>query len=124
MRDRKLWCVLLLVLAETPVAATKTGSGVEGIVTLGDSAFAGVEVEASSASMGAFWETSTNQSGYYLLDEVRPGEYTMWAESSERGCIVIPRVRIRQGERIRQDFRFSKGKRYLGCESLKRRKRS
>lgn len=124
MRNRKLWCLLLIFFAQTVVSAPKETSGVEGVVTINGSAVAGVEVEASSASMGAFWETSTNSSGYYSLDEVRPGQYTMWAEASGYGCIVIPRVLVKDDQRIRQNFHFSKGKTYPGCESLRRKKHS
>lgn len=124
MRDLKLWCVVLIFFAETVVSAPKKPSGVEGVVTLDGSAFAGVEVEASSASIGAFWETSTNRAGYYSLDDIRPGRYTMWAEASGHGCIVIPRVLVKSGEGVRQDFHFAKGKTYPGCESLKHKKPS
>jgi hypothetical protein len=123
MGNRNLSCALLVFLAATVVASTKRSSGVEGIVTIDDLAFAGVEVEASSASLGAFWETSTDSSGHYSLDEMSPGKYTMWAEASGHGCIVIPRVVVNDGERTRQDFHFLKGKTYPGCESLKPKKR-
>ena len=118
MRNRKLWYILLIVLAGAMIASPKKTSGVEGVVTIDGSAFAGVEVEASSASLGAFWETSTNRSGHYVLDEIRPGRYTMWAEASGYGCIVIPQVVMKDGVRVRQDFHFRKGKTYPGCESL------
>jgi hypothetical protein len=35
----------------------------------------------------------------------------MWAEASGYGCIVIPRVIVKDGERVRRDFHFAKGKR-------------
>jgi hypothetical protein len=123
MRNPKLCCVLLLFLAETVLGGPK-GSGIEGVVTINGSGLAGVEVIASSAAIGAFWETSTNSSGYYSLDEIRPGRYTMWAELSRHGCIVVPHVLVKEGERLRQDFHFAKGKTYPGCESLKPKKRS
>ena len=119
MRNRKFWYVFLILLAEILIASTKKITGVDGVVTIDGSPFAGVEVEASSASIGAFWETSTNRSGQYSLDEIRPGRYTMWAEASGYGCIVIPRVLIKDGARTRQDFHFRKGRTYPGCESLK-----
>src|SRR5690348_5460112 len=123
MRTRKRWHIFLILFAEMLIASPKRITGVEGVVTIDGSPFAGVEVEASSASIGAFWETSTNPSGHYLLDEMRPGRYTMWAEASGHGCIVIPRVVIKDGVRTRQDFHFRKGRTYPGCESLKPQKR-
>jgi Carboxypeptidase regulatory-like domain len=81
-----------------------------------------LRLEASSASQGVFWETTTNSSGYYLLGDVRPGKYTMWAEMNGHGCIVIPRVLVKDGQRARQDFHFSKGETYPGCESVKAKK--
>jgi Carboxypeptidase regulatory-like domain len=122
MRHRKRLCVLGMIAAKMALAAAQKTSGVEGVVTIDGTAFAGVEVEASSASQGVFWETTTNSSGYYLLGDVRPGKYTMWAEMNGHGCIVIPRVLVKDGQHARQDFHFSKGKTYPGCESVKAKK--
>lgn len=104
------------------IATPKKTTGVEGVVTIDGSPFAGVEVEASSASIGAFWETSTDTTGRYSFDDMHPGRYTMWAEVSGHGCIVIPRVLMKDGVRTRQDFHFRKGRTYPGCESLKPKK--
>ena len=124
MKNPKLLCVLSIVALQIALSAPEKISGVEGVVTIDDTPFAGVEIEASSAAQGAFWETSTNSSGHYVLNDVRPGRYTMWAEMSGRGCIVIPGVLVKEGQRVRQDFHFAKGKTYPGCESLKSKKHS
>jgi hypothetical protein len=104
-------------------AAQKSTSALQGMVTVGNGAFSGVEVEASSSGIDQFWETSTDGSGRYILNELPPGRYTVWAEATGHGCIVKSPVMIKDASRSIQNFHFSKGKRYPGCESLKPRKR-
>ncbi|HTU45438.1 MAG TPA: carboxypeptidase-like regulatory domain-containing protein [Bryobacteraceae bacterium] len=122
MASFKTWLVLLLISAAHALGVPEAMAGVKGNVTLGDAPFAGVEVEASSSSIGQFWETSTDSSGKYVLDALPVGRYTVWAEASGHGCIVIPNVLVKDGVRTMRNFHFAKGKRYPGCESLKPKK--
>ena len=122
MRHGKL-CFLTICFVGAMLSATREISGVEGTATIGRSPFAGVEVVASSARAGEFWETTTDNSGHYLLGELPPGPYTMWAEVTGHGCIVIGGVVVRNGLLARRNFHFVRGKTYPGCESLKRKTR-
>ena len=71
---------------------------------------------------GKFSQATTDVSGYYLFDDVRPGAYSMWAEARGYGCILIPHIAVHYGERVRQDFNFVRGKSYDGCEAIERKK--
>ena len=118
----KLGCASTSLLAGVILCSPNETGGVEGTVSIGNRAFAGVEVEASSASLKSFWETSTDRNGHYSLDGMRSGQYTMWAEVSGHGCIVAPHVLIPAGKRIRKNLHFVKGKTYPGCQSLRPKK--
>ena len=111
-------CFLLLTVAAS-LSAQKQNSGLHGVVTLAGSGFRGVEVEASSSSINQFWETSTDSAGGYVLNELPPGRYTVWVEATGHGCIAKSGVVVKIGAPSTQNFRFSKNKRYPGCESLK-----
>jgi hypothetical protein len=120
MKTFAAWSVLLILSAGFLLKAAN--SGVQGVVTLGGAAFPAVEVEASSSSLGQFWETSTSGSGQYVFDKLPPGRYTVWAEVTGHGCIVKSGVVVKDGSRSIQNFRFSKNKTYPRCASLRRKK--
>jgi hypothetical protein len=47
----------------------------------------------------------------------------MWADAEGYGCILIPRVVVHDGERVRQDFNFARGKAYGGCAAAEKKKK-
>ena len=119
----KCWCPILFFAASTLASDPSKISGVEGFVTLNAVAsLPGVTIGVGSQVRGTHLQTTTNTSGYYLFDEIRPRAYTMWAEARTYGCILIPRVVVHYGERVRQDFNFVRGKAYGGCEPVDRKK--
>lgn len=120
MNTAAFWAILFTPLAF--FGAPKANAGLQGVVSLGDSTFSGVEIEASSSAIDQFWETSTDDSGRYTLDKLPPGRYTVWAEVTGHGCIVKAGIIIKDGVPSIQNFHFSKNKRYPGCESLKPKK--
>ncbi len=110
------WCLIFLFTAST-LATGPTRSSVDGLVTLnGISPLPDVTVGLEGLANGRHWQAKTNASGYYLFEDVRPGAYSMWADARGYGCILIPRVAAHQGERVRQDFSFVRGKAYGACE--------
>ncbi|MFL6446158.1 MAG: carboxypeptidase-like regulatory domain-containing protein [Bryobacteraceae bacterium] len=120
--SRFLVCCGLVLFADLAIANQDRGSGIEGTVFLAGSGFPGTEVVASSAASGQFWETSTDSLGRYLLEGLPPGRYTMWAEATGHGCIVLGDVLVKHGTRVHRDFRFAKNKTYPGCESITRKR--
>jgi Carboxypeptidase regulatory-like domain len=124
MRMKKvvLCSVLFAGLPMPVVAGRDSPATVRGFVyTDPGKPLAGVEIQISSAALQEFHETSTDESGHYRMDDLPPGRYTMWAEMSERGCLVIASVILRPESLVYQDFHFAKGKRYPTCASLGRR---
>lgn len=117
------YCLLLLLLGMlAPAQQDHQSSGIEGFVTADFAAVVpNATVGIDSVTKGFHRQTATNTSGYYLIDELRPGAYSAWAEVRGLGCIIYPRVVVAPGQRVRQDFYFARAKRYPGnCEPLQK----
>jgi hypothetical protein len=96
-------------------------SGIEGFVTTELTATVpGARVGIDSLSKGFHREATTDVMGYYSINDLTPGAYSIWAEVRGLGCIIYPHVALLPGKRVRQDFRFVRTKRYPEtCNSLK-----
>ena len=103
------------------MAETDKPSGIDGFVTTElTAAVPGARVGIDSLSTGFHRETLTDVTGYYSIDDLTPGAYSIWAEVRGLGCIIYPRVALLPGKRVRQDFRFVRTRRYPGaCDGLK-----
>jgi hypothetical protein len=95
-------------------------SCVEGNVTLNSlTPLSGVTIGVDSTTRDIHLQRTTNSAGYFLFEQIRPGPYTIWADAKGYGCILIPRLIVPRGERVRQDFNFIRGGLYGACEPLK-----
>jgi hypothetical protein len=117
-----LWCSALLLLSATLAGQPNDGPRIEGFVTADVSAaIPGVSVGLDSLTRTIHRQVLTDNSGYYLLDNLPAGTYTMFAEAKGYGCIIYPRVAVNEGEHVRRDFRFLKVVRPgEGCEPVDR----
>ena len=99
-----------------------TRSSLDGFVTSDlTAALPGATVGIDGLTGGLHRQTATNSSGYYLLDDVPPGGYSVWAEVRGYGCIIYPHVAVFRGQRTRQDFHFVRGKRLpKGCQPVEK----
>ncbi|MFL6414925.1 MAG: carboxypeptidase-like regulatory domain-containing protein [Bryobacteraceae bacterium] len=117
-------CLILALAAGLIAAAAEADdpSGIDGFVTAELTASVpGARIGIDSLSKGFHRETTTDVTGYYLMDDLTPGAYSIWAEVRGLGCIIYPRVALLPGKHVRQDFRFVRTKRYPGaCDSVKR----
>ena len=119
-------CCLFLFLSAL-IFAEQAGdrSGIDGFVT-GDmaAAVASATVGIDSRTGNFHRQTTTNTSGYYLMDDLQPGGYSVWAEVKPYGCIIYPHVPLLPGERTHQNFHFVRAKRYPGnCEPVQKREK-
>ena len=120
-----LSCLTLLLAVPILAGNSNKSSSVEGFVTLNAMVpLAGVTVEIDSRGWGIHLEGTTNTSGHYLFQEVRPGAYSMWADAKGYGCILIPHVAVNCDARVRQDFNFVRGKAHRGCDATAPTKKS
>lgn len=107
-------CLAVIAFAQTPNRA----SCVEGTITVNSKTpLPGVAVELYDLEHGHHSQTKADMLGYYLFDKIRPGVYSIWVDADRHGCILIPKVAVHHGERVRRDFNFESGKRYGSCSS-------
>jgi hypothetical protein len=111
-------CVLLALLGLVGSSQPHDRSGIEGFVTSDvGAAIPNATVGVDSLTKGLHRESVTNTSGYYLVNELDPGAYSVRVEVKGLGCIVYPHVAVLPGHRVRQNFHFARAKRYPGnCE--------
>lgn len=106
-------CLLVVLLAIVCPARQDQTSGIEGFVTTDlTTVIPNAKIGVDSVTKGFHRETLTDASGYYLVAELSPGAYSIWAEVPGLGCIVYPHVAVYPGQIVRQDFHFARAKRY------------
>lgn len=111
--------LIILLAAVTLGSDSRKISSVEGRVTFDSrQALPAVTVQLDDLGRGTHVEKITQASGYYLFDQVRPGAYSMWVEADEYGCILVPRLAVHYGQRVRRDFNFERGKPHGSCDSV------
>jgi Carboxypeptidase regulatory-like domain len=114
---------LFLFLVSAMGAGGQTGrGGIDGFVMRDIVAvLPGAIIGIDSLTKGFHRETATNTGGYYLVDDLEPGGYSVRAEVKGYGCIIYPHVVVFAGQRARQDFHFARAKRVPGnCEPVAR----
>jgi len=118
MKSLKFFVVLLGATLAMQAQQQHPATRVEGFVSSDlAGAIPGAAIRLDSITSGYHRDTLTNSSGYYSIDELQPGSYSLCAEVRSYGCIIYPRVVIQPGERVRQDFIFVRAKRKPGvCE--------
>jgi hypothetical protein len=88
--------------ARQPQPATIEGFVTSNVVSVLPNAKVGVE----SLTRGVHREAVTNTSGYYIIDELQSGAYSVYAEVPGYGCIIYPHVVLMPGQHMREDFVF------------------
>lgn len=105
MKRYALFCAVWLSLARS--GGQKAVASLDGFVTNDVAAsIPAAKVGADSLTKGVHFEAVTNNAGYYMISEVPPGAYSMYAEVKGVGCIYYPRVAVQPGEHLRKDFIF------------------
>src|ERR1700751_4196244 len=83
-------CVFLLVASSTICGQERpqsSAAAIEGFVTSDLTAVVpGAAIHLDSLTRGYHREATTNTSGYYLMQEVQPGAYSLCAEGRGYGC--------------------------------------
>lgn len=117
--------LIIFIAAVTLASDPSRISSVEGTVTFNSRhPLPAITVQLDDPARGTRLERKTNESGYYLFDQIRPGAYSMWVNAEEYGCILVPRLAVHYGQRVRRDFNFEKGKPHGSCDSVETKNRS
>jgi hypothetical protein len=65
-----------------------------------------VTVSATSKMAHLYFDDITDANGYYRLDKLPAGNYQVFADAKQYGCVLIPRLIVKEGQHVRQDFHF------------------
>jgi len=114
-------CLFLLVTAPLLAAQTGDRSSIDGFVTRDMAAVSGATIGIDKKNEGFHLQTTTNKSGYYSIEDLDPGGYSVWAEIKGYGCIIHPHVPLFPGKHAHQTFHFARAKRNPGnCEPIQK----
>jgi len=98
-----LWAVALLCVA-TPLAAQEATGKIEGVVSDPSGApIANAQVTLAGTAFGAL----TSDKGYYFMNNVPPGTYTVRAKFIGYTAAEVPGVRILAGQTITQNIKLT-----------------
>jgi hypothetical protein len=88
-----LWAWSLTILAQQPVGS------IEGTVTDQSGAvIAGAKVTVTEKATGRVINTTTNESGFYVMRALLPGQYSVKIEQSGFGSVISENVTVQVGQ--------------------------
>jgi hypothetical protein len=111
--------LILALLVASPFVQVGPGSGaaIEGAITTdGGRPLPGVKIAVDGLTKPLHFETRSDTAGHYAIENVPDGSYTVLADARGFGCVVIPKVVLESGKRLKQDFEFLHGRKKLSCE--------
>jgi hypothetical protein len=112
---RTLILTLLLSSFES-LGGSNPAAAIEGATTTdGGAPLPGVKIVLDSLTRYGHFEATSNRAGVYAIENLSPGSYTILADAKGFGCVVIPKVIIEPGRRLKQDFEFLHSRKKLGC---------
>jgi hypothetical protein len=106
--------IILVLLSSFPLARLLEEGVIEGYITNQNGPVAGASVEAHEVMDGETALTSSDSEGYYRIDGLPPGRYSLWITAANHTSVSIPRIPVGRGETVRKDVRLSQ----LGRQTL------
>jgi Carboxypeptidase regulatory-like domain/TonB dependent receptor len=102
-------CLLLVcLLSITSTAQQATTATLSGVVTDPNGAvIAGAQVTATQTGTGTQRQTTTNDTGFYVLTNLLPGEYEVKAQATNFAEALRKSLVLQVGQTVTQDFQLS-----------------
>jgi hypothetical protein len=100
--------IFLLFLVSIPLAKQFEDGSLEGVVTNERGPVVNASIEARNIMSGAVANANTDARGYYRIDSLRAGRYSLWVRAEKHNAMWIPRVMVERGQMTRQDVRLSR----------------
>ena len=99
-----LLALLLLLIASIPLAMVQPYTGsIEGLVTDDAGPVPAAALEAHQQATGLFAHAETDATGYYRIDNLRTGRYSLWVEAAGHDSIWIAQVSVERDHAARED---------------------
>lgn len=100
--------LVFLLLASWRLARQFDTGALEGFITSNAGPLAGASVEARHSIRGDVGRTASDQSGFYRLDGLRPGLYSLWITAEGYCAVQIDRIPVERGQTVRRDVQMSR----------------
>ncbi len=100
--------VILLLAASVPLAKQLENGAIEGFITDASGPVAGASVEARNVMGGAFFRKNSDSNGYYQIESVRPGRYSLWVREESHMPARMVSVLVEHGQTAREDVFLSR----------------
>ncbi len=95
--------LLLLLLVSIPLAKQLENGVIEGFITDASGSVAGASVEARNVISGALLRTVSDSKGYYQIENVRAGWYSLWVQEDRHNASKVLSVLVEHGQTARGD---------------------
>jgi len=100
---RPILVLALLLLLSIPLAMQFDTGSIEGFISDDRGRLPGASVEARNATTGDVQRTVSEPTGYYKLEGIHAGRYSLWVEASGHDSVRIMRVPVEHGQSVHQD---------------------
>jgi hypothetical protein len=105
-----LLAVLLLPVASIPLAMQLDTGSIDGVIMDEAGPVANAAVEARNVLSGAVISTESDAFGYYKVENLRSGRYSLWVQAGH-DSLWIPPIPVEPGEAVHQDLRLERSHR-------------
>jgi hypothetical protein len=105
-----LLTLIFWLLGSIPLTMQFETGSIEGLIRDERGAVEGASVEARNVMSGAIFHAESNVTGYYKLENIRAGRYSLWVEAVDHDSIWIPPVSVERGQSLQQHFRMTRNR--------------
>jgi hypothetical protein len=108
-----LLLLIVLLVSSVPLAMQRETASLEGFIIDDRGPLAQASIEINNSVFRASGRATSDPSGYYEIEGLRPGPYSLWAEALRHDGLRIPRIVLQSGRRQHQDL-YLAGPRAVG----------
>ena len=97
---------IFLLVATIPMAMQPGRGSLEGVLTDDAGPISGATVEASQLTVGVMFHTTSDFRGFYRLEGLPRGTYSVWITHPLHDSVNIPRIFVEGGVTTRKDVQL------------------
>lgn len=105
-----LFIAALLLLAVIPLARQFEKGAIQGVIADTHGPIPDASVDARNLASGVVIHAIADTAGEYTLENLRPGQYSLWIEAAGHDSLWIPRVIVESGLTSRQDIHLDQSR--------------
>lgn len=100
--------LVLLLISSIPLARQFESSAIQGFVTDQNGPVAGASIEAREAISGLTFRAETGASGWYQIERMKAGRYSLDVHAPGHDSLWIARVIVAPGQVVHEDVFLSR----------------